>query len=102
MIERFLEDDLLTRVQQLQPIADELGLTMTRLAVAWVFQHDDVASAIVGASRPEQVAENVKASGVMLDPDVMRRIDEIVDPVIDRDPAKTQTQACQPRPEGFR
>ena len=102
MIERFLDDDLLARVEQLQPIADDLGLTMAQLAVAWVLQHDDVASAIVGASRPEQVAENVKASGVKLDPDVMRRIDDVVDPVVERDPNKTQSPAERPRPKGFR
>ena len=53
-------------VQQLKPVADELGLTMAQLAVAWVLQNDNVAAAIVGASRPEQVAENVKAAGVQL------------------------------------
>jgi aryl-alcohol dehydrogenase-like predicted oxidoreductase len=98
MIERFLDDDLLDRVQQLQPIADELGLTMAQLAVAWVLQNDDVSSAIVGASRPEQVAENVKASGVKLDPDVLNRIDEIVGPFVERDPGRTQSPERRPVP----
>ena len=55
---------MLTRVQELRPIADELDLTMAQLAVAWVLQNDNVAAALVGASRPEQVHENVKAAGV--------------------------------------
>ena len=63
-IARWLQDDILTRVQDLAPIAKELDLTMAQLAVAWVLQNDNVAAAIIGASRPEQVAENVKASGV--------------------------------------
>ncbi|MGH9118894.1 MAG: aldo/keto reductase family protein [Acidimicrobiales bacterium] len=100
MIERFLDDDLLGRVQKIGPLADELGLTMAQLAVAWVLQHEDVASAIVGATRPEQVAENVRASGVKLDPEVMARIDEVIDPVVERDPAKTQSPAHRPRPKG--
>ena len=76
-------------MQELEPIADELGLTMAQLAVAWVLQNDNVAAAIVGASRPEQVAENVKAAGVKLDADVMRRIDDALGAVVVRDPAKT-------------
>jgi aryl-alcohol dehydrogenase-like predicted oxidoreductase len=102
MIERFLEDDLLERVQRLRPVAGDLGLTMAQLAVAWVLQNDDVASAIVGASRPEQVSENVKAAGVKLDAAVMAKIDEIVGPVAERDPARTQSPERRPRPKGFR
>jgi hypothetical protein len=64
MIKRFMNDDVLTRVQGLKPIADEAGLSMAQLAVAWVLQNDNVAAALVGASRPEQVHENVKAAGV--------------------------------------
>ncbi len=63
MIKRFMKDDVLTRVQDLKPVADELDLTMAQLAVAWVLQNDNVAAALVGASRPEQVTENVKAAG---------------------------------------
>ena len=66
-IARFMSDDVLTRVQQLKPIAQEAGLTMAQLAVAWVLQNRNVSSAIVGATRPEQVRDNVKASGVVLD-----------------------------------
>ena len=64
MISRWLEDDVLERVQQLRPIAEGVGLSLAQLAVAWVLQNDNVAAAIIGASRPEQVTENVKAAGV--------------------------------------
>ena len=67
----FLTDDILGRVQQLRPIADDLGLSMAQLAVAWVLQNQNVAAAIIGASRPEQVHDNVKAAGVPLDADVL-------------------------------
>ncbi len=63
-IRRFMNDDVLTRVADLEPIAKELGLTQAQLAVAWVLQNENVAAAIIGASRPEQVEENVKAAGV--------------------------------------
>jgi aryl-alcohol dehydrogenase-like predicted oxidoreductase len=88
-IKRYLNDDILHRVQQLQPIADEAGLSLAQLAVAWVLQNDNVSAAIIGASRPEQVTENVKAAGVRLDPAAMKRIDEVFDGVIERDPTKT-------------
>jgi aryl-alcohol dehydrogenase-like predicted oxidoreductase len=89
-IQRFLQnDDVLTRVQQLRPIADDLGLSMAQLAVAWVLQNENVAAAIIGATRPEQVHDNVKAAGVTLDADVMKRIDEALGDVVERDPAKT-------------
>jgi aryl-alcohol dehydrogenase-like predicted oxidoreductase len=88
-IERVLTDDVLTRVQQLKPIADEAGLTLAQLAVAWTLQNPGVSAAIVGATRPEQVRENVRASGVRLDEAAMRRIDEVLGPVISTDPAGT-------------
>jgi voltage-dependent potassium channel beta subunit len=81
-MERFMRDDLLEAVQHLRPIADELGITMAQLAVAWVLREPGVSSAIVGASRPEQVDENVAASGIELSPEVLQRIDEILAPVI--------------------
>jgi aryl-alcohol dehydrogenase-like predicted oxidoreductase len=86
-IRRWLADDVLTRVQQLAPIAADLGLSMAQLAIAWVLQNDNVAAALVGASRPEQVAENAKAAGVQLPDDVLKRIDEVLDEVVTRDPA---------------
>jgi aryl-alcohol dehydrogenase-like predicted oxidoreductase len=88
-IRRFLRDDVLTRVQELRPIADDLGLSMAQLAVAWVLQNDNVAAAIIGASRPEQVQDNVRAAGVTLEPGVLARIDEVLGDVVERDPAKT-------------
>jgi aryl-alcohol dehydrogenase-like predicted oxidoreductase len=91
MIARFMRDDVLTRVAALQPIADDLGLSMAQLAVAWVLQNPNVASAIVGASRPEQVAENVKAAGVKLTEDVLTKIDDVLGDVVETDPRKTQT-----------
>lgn len=93
MISRFMDDELLTAVQNLQPIADEVELTMAQLALAWVLQNDNVAAAIMGASRPEQVTANAKASGVELPVDVMSRIDEVLDGFIERDPAMTQPPA---------
>lgn len=89
MIARFMKDDVLSRVQELKPIAADLGLTMAQLAVAWVLQNPNVASAIVGATRPEQVRDNVKAAGVKLDAEVMKRIDDVLGSVVERDPAKT-------------
>jgi aryl-alcohol dehydrogenase-like predicted oxidoreductase len=90
-IERLLRDDVLERVQQLGPLADEAGLSMAGLALAWVLQEENVAAAIIGASRPEQVRENVKAVGVRLDPELKRRVDELLAPVAETDPALTQS-----------
>jgi aryl-alcohol dehydrogenase-like predicted oxidoreductase len=98
MIKRFLTDDVLTRVQELKPIADEVGLSLAQLAIAWVLQNPNVSSAIIGASRPEQVAENVKAAGVKLDEALLKRIDETLGNVVERDPAKTAQNAPQSRP----
>ncbi|MEW2441615.1 aldo/keto reductase family protein [Micromonospora marina] len=95
-IARFMTDDVLTRVQRLKPLAEQAGLTMPQLAVAWVLQNPNVSSAIVGASRPEQVHDNVKAAGVKLDADLLKAIDEIVEPVTERDPAKTESPAQRP------
>jgi len=87
MISRFMNDDVLTRVQGLRPIAGDLGLSMAALAVAWVLQNRNVSAALVGASRPEQVAENVKAAGVHIPDDAMKRIDEVLGDVVTRDPS---------------
>jgi aryl-alcohol dehydrogenase-like predicted oxidoreductase len=75
-MDRAKDDRVLERVQGLQPIAEELGITMAQLALAWVLREPNVASAIVGASRPQQVEDNAAASGIELDADVLRRIDE--------------------------
>ncbi len=92
MIKRWMSDDVLTRVQQLKPIADELDLTMAQLAVAWVLQNPNVSAALVGASRPEQVAENVKAAGVSIPADAMARIDDVLGDAVTSDPAKVAEQ----------
>ena len=93
---RFLNDDLLRRVSGLRPVAEEAGLSMAQLAVAWVLQNPGVSAAIIGASRPEQVRENVKAAGVKLDPVLMARIDEILGPQIERNPEETRSPARRP------
>ena len=89
MISRYMNDETLTRVQKLKPIADDLGLSMSQLAIAWVLANDNVAAALVGASRPEQIADNVKAAGVTLEADVLARIDEALGDIVETDPAKT-------------
>lgn len=88
---RYLTEDILERVQKLKPIADEAGLSMAGLAVAWVLQNTNVSAAIVGASRPEQLEDNAKAAGVKLDDGLMARIDELLDPVAERDPSKVES-----------
>ncbi|MEV0820206.1 aldo/keto reductase family protein [Nonomuraea rubra] len=96
MIARFMNDDVLTRVQELKPIAADLGLSMAQLAIAWVLQNPNVSSAIIGASRPEQVRDNVKAAGVKLEADVLKRIDDVLGSVVERDPSKTQSPPSRP------
>ncbi len=92
---RMLTDDTLRAVQELKPLADEAGLTMAQLAIAWVLQNPAVSSAIIGASQPDQVYENTKASGVKLSPDLLVKIDEVLGAVVVRDPALT---ASPPEP----
>ena len=91
MIGRWMRDEVLDRVQQLKPIADEAGLTMAQLAVAWTLQNPNVSAAIVGASRPEQVTDNARAAGIRLDEATLKAIDDVVEPLVERDPEKTQT-----------
>ena len=83
-MDRFRDDDVLETVQRLRPIADGLGITMAQLALAWVLRLDNVASAIVGASRPEQVENNAAASGIQLDEATLQAIDEAVGDVVVR------------------
>ncbi|HLL29936.1 MAG TPA: aldo/keto reductase family protein [Allosphingosinicella sp.] len=77
-IERLLGDRILEAVQRLRPVADEAGLSLAQFALAWVLREPNVASAIVGASRPEQLAENAAASGAKVDPALFARAEEIV------------------------
>jgi aryl-alcohol dehydrogenase-like predicted oxidoreductase len=95
-ISRWMHDDVLTRVQGLAPVAADLGLTTAQLAIAWVLQNENVAGAIIGASRPEQVTDNVAAAGVRLDDDVRTRIDEVLGDAVQRDPGLTQSPAQRP------
>ncbi|WP_324013854.1 MULTISPECIES: aldo/keto reductase family protein [unclassified Microbacterium] len=88
-IQRFLTEETLTAVQKLKPIASDLGLTMPQLAIAWVLQNKNVAAALVGASRPEQLADTVKASGVVLEPGVLAAIDAALEGVVNDDPEDT-------------
>jgi aryl-alcohol dehydrogenase-like predicted oxidoreductase len=89
MIKRFMNDDVLSRVQQLKPLADEVDLSLAELAVAWVLQNDNVATAIIGASRPEQVYQNAKAAGVTIPAEILTKIDDVLGTIVERDPAKT-------------
>jgi aryl-alcohol dehydrogenase-like predicted oxidoreductase len=95
---RFLRDEVLERVGLLEPLAKEVDLSMAALAVAWVLQNSNVSSAIIGASRPEQVVDNVKAAGVKLDADLLAKVDEALLPVAVTDPAETARNAPRQRP----
>jgi aryl-alcohol dehydrogenase-like predicted oxidoreductase len=95
-IKRFLTDEVLTAVQNLRPIANSVGLDLAQLAIAWVLQNPNVASAIIGASRPEQVTSNVAAAGVVLEPAVLAQIDAVIGEIADRDPAKTVSPDSRP------
>jgi aryl-alcohol dehydrogenase-like predicted oxidoreductase len=83
-IRRWMTDDVLEAVQRLRTVADEIGMTLAQLALAWVLREPNVASAIVGASRPSQLEENCAASGRRLDPDVLAAIDKAVAEVVER------------------
>jgi len=95
-ISRWLSDDVLNAVQSLRPIAEASGLSMAQLAVAWVLQNDNVASAIVGATRPEQLDDNVGASGVKLDQSTLDAIDGALGSLVLRDPSLTVSPATRP------
>ncbi|AKT51839.1 aldo/keto reductase family protein [Arsenicicoccus sp. oral taxon 190] len=97
-MKELMRDEVLEAVQGLKPIAADAGLTMPQLAVAWVLQNPNVAAALVGASRPEQIKDNVKAAGVTLEADVMKAIDDALGDVVQRDPAQTAARAPQERP----
>lgn len=96
-IRRFLRDDVLEAVQRLKPVAEQAGLSMPQLAIAWVLQNPNVASALVGASRPEQLAESVAASGVTLDADTLAAIDDALGDTVFSDPEDTYTVSPKTR-----
>ncbi len=95
-ISRWLNDDVLTKVQQLKPIAQQAGITMAQMSIAWALKNKNVASAIVGATRPEQLDDNVKASGVVLDADTLKAIDKVLAGTIISDPRKTESPITRP------
>lgn len=98
MIQRFMTDEVLVAVQGLVPIAEELDLTMSQLAVAWVLQNPNVAAAIIGASRPRQITENAAASDVTIPEEVLHRIDGVLGDVVVRNPMLTAQNTPKVRP----
>ena len=92
-IKELMDDALLTAVQELRPIADDLGLTMAQLALAWTLQNPNVASAIVGASRPDQITSNLGAVGVEIPAEAMAKIEALMKPFAKTDPALTEAPA---------
>ena len=96
IIEKFMSEDVLTRVQKLKPLADDLGLTMAQFALAWVLQNQNVAAAIVGASKPEQIASNIAASGAQIPKEVMAKVDEILGDVVITDPSLNKSPETRP------
>lgn len=93
---RYLQPAVLERVRALRPLADEAGLSMAAFAVAWVLQNPNVSAAIVGASRPEQLEDNVTAAGVVLDSTLLAQVDEVLHDVVERDPAKVESFLRRP------
>ena len=91
MISGWMRDEVLTAVQKLKPIAEEAGLSMSQMAIAWVLQNPNVSSAIMGATTPKQVKENVKASGIKLSADTMKAIDKALGNLPEKDPKKNES-----------
>ena len=91
MISGWMREEVLTAVQKLGPIAQREGLTTAQLAIAWVLHNPNVSAAIIGATKPSQIKENVKASGVKLSAETVREIDNVLGNLPERDPAKTQS-----------
>jgi len=95
-IARWMNDNVLTKVQLLKPIAEQAGISMAQMSIAWVLQNKNVATAIVGATRPDQLDDNVKASGIVLDADTLKAIDKVLDGIIISDPRKTESPKTRP------
>ena len=83
-MDRLMQPDVLRAVQKLKPIAEEAGLTLPQFALAWVLREPNVASAIIGASRPSQVQENAASSGVVVDTQLFLRAEQIIDEALGR------------------
>lgn len=95
-ISAWLRDEVLTAVQNLKPIADEAGITIGQLSIAWVLANQNVSAAIMGATKPSQVRENAKASGIKLSADQLHAIDKVLGSLPERDPSKTRSPAARP------
>jgi aryl-alcohol dehydrogenase-like predicted oxidoreductase len=95
-MERFMTEEILTRVQKLKPLAEELNLTMAQFGIAWVLQNQNVAAAIVGASKPEQIESNVAAVGVEIPSEIMKKVDEILGDTVFTDTSLTKSPAQRP------
>jgi len=95
-MEKFLGDDLLTKIQKLIPLAEQLELSLAQFSIAWVLQNKNIAAAIVGASKPEQIASNIKASGVEIPAELMKQADDILGDSIVRDPELTKSPETRP------
>jgi len=91
MISRWMRDEVLTAVAKLKPIAGSIDLTMSQLALAWALSNPNVSSVIMGASKPSQVKENVKASGVTLSAEILREIDKALGSIPETNPDKTES-----------
>jgi aryl-alcohol dehydrogenase-like predicted oxidoreductase len=90
-IAKYMTDDALTAIQKLKPLAESLGLTMAQFGLAWVLANTNVSSAIVGASKPEQISDNVKAVGAEIPKEIMTQVDEILTGLIVSDPSETKS-----------
>lgn len=86
---RYLSEDILKAVARLGDLAASLGLSMATFALSWVLQNENVSAAIIGATRAEQIEENVGASGVVLDPDTLSEVDDVLDGLYETDPSLT-------------
>jgi aryl-alcohol dehydrogenase-like predicted oxidoreductase len=95
-VNRWLRDEVLEAVEKLEPMAKDMNLTMSQLAIAWVLSNPNVSAAIVGASRPEQITENAKAAGVTLPEDVLSAIDYALGDLVKTDPALTVSPEIRP------
>jgi aryl-alcohol dehydrogenase-like predicted oxidoreductase len=95
-ITELLTDDVLVPVQEFAALARAAGHTPAAVALAWVLSNPNVAAAIVGASRPEQLEENVKAVDVELEPELVRAMEQVLEPIVKRDPALTESPATRP------
>jgi len=96
IVEKFMSEETLTAVQNLRPLAEQLGVNMAQFALAWVLQNPAVSAAIVGASSPEQISSNIAASGIEIPGEVMKRVDEILAGVYQTDPSLTKSPDVRP------